>query len=79
MADLRKFAKDAVERAVKTVAQTAVITIGAGPVTGIVGLDWVAVGSISGLAGLLSLLTSVASMRLSGDPDSASLVGKHAA
>lgn len=47
-------------RAVKTVAQTAVATIGTSAVMGAV--DWVMVGSASLLAGILSLLTSVAGL-----------------
>lgn len=45
-------------RAVKTMAQTAVATIGTSAVLGEV--NWVMVGSASTLAGILSVLTSVA-------------------
>lgn len=52
--------KAAAVRAVKTVAQTAVATIGTGAVLDEV--NWMMVGSASVLAGLLSLLTSVAGL-----------------
>lgn len=47
-------------RALKTVAQTAVslITVGAA----VTEVDWVTVGSVSLVAGLLSLLTSIAGL-----------------
>ena len=54
----KKWAKAASVRAVKTVAQTAVATIGTAAVMGAV--DWKMVVSASALAGVISLLTSVA-------------------
>lgn len=53
-----KWAKAAGVRAIKTVAQTAVATIGTAAAFGAV--DWMAVLSASLLAGAVSLLTSVA-------------------
>lgn len=47
-------------RALKTVAQTAVATIGTSAV--IAEVDWVIVASASALAGILSLLTSLAGL-----------------
>ncbi|WP_312941070.1 holin [Oscillibacter sp.] len=60
MKSLKIWAKAASVRAVKTVAQTAVATIGTAAVLGAV--DWRMVVSASVLAGVLSLLTSVAGL-----------------
>lgn len=55
---MKKWAKAAGVRAVKTVAQTAVATIGTTAVMSEV--NWAVVASASVLAGILSMLTSVA-------------------
>ena len=52
--------KAALVRAVKTVAQTAVATVGTSAV--LAQVDWLLVGSAAALAGILSLLTSVAGL-----------------
>ena len=56
----KKWVKAAGVRAVKTVAQTAVATIGTAAAMG--GVNWPLVASASALAGVLSLLTSVAGL-----------------
>lgn len=56
----KKWIKAALVRAVKTIAQTAVATIGAAAVLSDV--NWTMVVSASLLAGLLSILTSVAGL-----------------
>ena len=56
----RKWIHAAAVRAVRTVAQTAVATIGASAVLSEV--NWAVVASAAALAGVLSLLTSVAGL-----------------
>lgn len=58
--DMQKWIKCASIRAIKTIAQTAVATIGTSVAMGDV--NWLAVGSASLLAGILSILTSVAGL-----------------
>ena len=60
MTKYAKWLKAAAVRAVKTVAQTAVATIGTSAILSAV--DWKVVFSASLLAGLLSVLTSVAGL-----------------
>lgn len=57
---MKNWFKAAAVRAVKTVAQTAVATVGTAAYMGAV--DWRMVASASVLAGVLSLLTSVAGL-----------------
>lgn len=56
----KKWIKAAGVRAIKTVAQTAVAMIGTSVV--IADVDWLMVVSASALAGVLSLLTSIAGL-----------------
>ncbi len=53
----KNWLKAAGVRAIKTVAQTAVATIGTAAVLSEV--NWLAVGSASAVAGILSILTSI--------------------
>lgn len=56
----KEWAKATAVRALKTVAQTVVATIGVSAVMSDV--NWIAVGSASLLAGILSVLTSIAGL-----------------
>lgn len=57
---MKKWLKCAGIRAIKTIAQTAVASIGTTTAMGDV--NWILVGSTSLLAGILSILTSVAGL-----------------
>jgi hypothetical protein len=56
----KKWIRAAGIRAIKTMAQTAVAAIGTTAV--ISGVDWALVGSTAALAGIMSLLTSIAGL-----------------
>lgn len=56
----KKWFKAAGIRAVKTIAQSAIATIGTSAAFG--DINWLAVGSTALLAGILSLLTSIAGL-----------------
>ena len=58
MKDWKKFLAAALIRAARTLAQTAVATIGTTAL--LTEVNWVVVASASGLAAVLSLLTSIA-------------------
>lgn len=53
------FVKAAGIRAIRTMAQTAVATIGTNAV-GVTSVDWAGVASCAALAGIISVLTSIA-------------------
>lgn len=56
----KKWIKAASIRAIKTVAQTAIATIGTSAI--ICDVNWAVVGSASLLSGILSILTSIAGL-----------------
>lgn len=77
MKNVKAWAKAAGVRAVKTVAQTAVATV---PTSAIVigDVDWVMIAGASLLAGILSLLTSVAGIPEVDDGENVAAIAKHA-
>lgn len=64
---MKKWIQKAGMRAIKTVAQTAIAMIGTSAL--IADVNWLAVASASALAGILSLLTSVAGLPELQDED----------
>lgn len=77
---MTQYLKDIAERALKTAAQTALGVLGVN-YAGLFDVDWQGVASASGLAALVSILTSVASSGFgAGTPSLVdSSPGKHAA
>ena len=59
MDKLRSYLEYSVERAMKTVAQTAIAVITGSQVLNVIDVDWAQVAGIAALAGVMSLLTSV--------------------
>jgi len=68
-----QFLKALAERAAKTFSQSLLVTLGTGA-TGLLDVGWKQALSVAAFTTLLSVLTSIGSARLSGDPDSPSLV-----
>ena len=56
---LKSYLEYSVERAIKTVAQTAIAVITGSQVLNVIDVDWAQVAGIAALAGVMSLLTSV--------------------
>ena len=59
MDKLKSYLHYSVERAIKTVAQTAIAVITGSQVLNVIDVDWAQVAGIAALAGVMSLLTSV--------------------
>jgi len=59
MDKLKRYLDYSVERAIKTVAQTAIAVITGSQVLNVIDVDWGQVAGIAALAGVMSLLTSV--------------------
>jgi len=66
MDKLKAYWRFAGERSLKTVAQVAIATIGVNAV-GLLDVDWAQVASVSALAGVMSLLTSVLTYDKAGE------------
>jgi len=66
MDKLKNYLDYSLERALKTCAQVAIATIGVNAV-GLLDVDWAQVLSVSALAGIMSLLTSVLTYDKAGE------------
>jgi di/tricarboxylate transporter len=66
------FWRDAVERAVKTFAQSALALILAAKAASLLEIDWGNLFAVAGLAALISVLTSLGSVKF-GTPGTASM------
>lgn len=62
----RAFWVAAAERAIKTAAQTAIVTVGADTID-VLSADWVTIASMGAGGAVLSVLTSIASAKISSD------------
>lgn len=63
----KAFWRATTERALKTAAQSAILVVGADQVD-VIGLDFATLGGFAAGGALLSVLTSVASVSISGGP-----------
>jgi hypothetical protein len=70
----KSFWIDVAERTIRTIAQSLLALMGTDAL-GIVGLDWMQMGSVAIGAGLMSLLTSIVATGI-GDKGTAELVRK---
>lgn len=66
---MKDYVSYSIERAIKTVAQTAVAVITASQVAGIIEVSWLDVISVSALSGVVSLLTSIANYKVKSPAD----------
>ena len=57
----KKWVKSAAGRALKTTAQTAVSML-TGNLVGVLEVDWIGIASVAAMAGIVSVLTSVAGL-----------------
>jgi len=69
---MNRYARETIERAVKTACQTAAALIGTQAV-GVLELDWQQIGGVSATAAILSVLTSIGSAGF-GPDDTPSVV-----